>query len=69
MLNKLLQINKEEIEKQVDKCHRVGPKNEDGTQATILKAKIKHLNNWYTMQGRKSRTEKLKSRFSSPKKG
>ena len=40
VLNKHLQISKEEIKKQIDKCHRICPKNEDGTQATILKFKI-----------------------------
>ena len=39
VLNKHLQISKEDIKKQVDKCYRIGPKNEDGTQATILKFK------------------------------
>ena len=52
------------------KCHRIGPKNEDGTQATILKLESHSFNvTQYTTRGRKSRTEKSKSGFSSPKKG
>ena len=39
VLNKHLQTSKEEIEKQYDKCHRNGPKNDNGTQTTILKFK------------------------------
>ena len=39
VLKKHLQIIKEEIKRQVDKCHRTGPKNEDGIQATIPKFK------------------------------
>ena len=69
MLNKHLQISKEEIEKQVDKCHRIGPKNDDGTQATILKFKSHSFKESVYMQRRKSRTEKSESRFPSPKKG
>ena len=38
VLNKHFQISKEKIERQVDRCHRIGPKNKDGTQATILHA-------------------------------
>ena len=38
-LNKDLTISNNGIEKQVDKCHRIGPKNKDRTQLTILEFK------------------------------
>ena len=47
------------------KCHRIGPKNEDGIQATMLKFKSHSFKvTQYTTRGRKSRTEKSKSGFS-----
>ena len=57
VLSKYLQISKEEIELQVDKCCRVGPKDEDETQATILKFKVILSTNRYTMRGKKSRNQ------------
>ena len=31
-----MNLDEEEVECEIDKCHRVGPVKEDGTQSTII---------------------------------
>ena len=68
MLNKHLQISKEEIEKQVDKCHRIGPKNEDGIQATMLKFKSHLFKESEYHTRKKIKNRKIKINISLTKK-
>ena len=68
VLNKHLQISKEDIKKQVDKCHRIGPKNEDGTQVTILKFKSDSFKESVNHARKKIKNRKIKIKISLAKK-
>ena len=68
MLNKYLQINKEEIEKQINKCLRIAPKNEDNNQATILKFKSHSLRLSVYHSRKKIKNRKIKINISPSKK-
>ena len=68
VLNKHLQISKEEIEKQVDKCHRIGLKNEDGTQTTIQKFKSHLFRELVYHARKKTKNKKIKIKISSHQK-
>ena len=67
-MNKHLQISKEEIERQVNKCHRIGPKNEDGTQATILRFKSHFFKESVYHARKKIKNRKIKIKISLTKK-
>ena len=68
VLNKHHQISKEEIEKQVGKCQRIGPKDEDGTQATILKFKSHSFKELVYHSRKKIKNRKIKVKISLSKK-
>ena len=68
VLNKYLQINKVEIEKQINKCPRIAPKNENNSQATILKFKSHSLRLSVYHSIKKIKNRKIKSNISPSKK-
>ena len=68
MLNKHLQVSVEDIERQNGKCHRIGPKDKDGTQGTILKFKSHSFKESVYHGWKKIKNRKIKIKISLTKK-